>query len=297
MAVGSTPLLYHYTNNEGLAGILGKGELWLSHIMFLNDTREFKHACDVLAYNVRNYPQKYKEMWIENQCREEQFDSMIDNMHEKSSYEYVSKRYNPWRGHQFIFSMTQQKNALSQWRAYGNGEYAIEFDFKNIVGRHDINLVRVIYSGEKGEIIDEDVQNALGSFFESHIRHIHDDGRIDTEVFHDGIDDIIINLLQKDFFARHKNDGFAEEQEWRLVKYVGKDNESIFFTRGNKYPKPRFIIEESSQDKSILSAISGVMCGPGLDLDLLKVVMSMIKPDNSTSHIQLSSSKVPYQSY
>jgi len=46
------PLIYHYTNDIGLDGILDKGELWLTDASQLNDPSEilygFSHILDLL---------------------------------------------------------------------------------------------------------------------------------------------------------------------------------------------------------------------------------------------------------
>ena len=41
-------ILYHYTDQEGLLGIIGKKEIWASHTQYLNDQREFRHAIELV---------------------------------------------------------------------------------------------------------------------------------------------------------------------------------------------------------------------------------------------------------
>lgn len=38
------PVLYHYTNQKGLLGILDSKEIWASHTQYLNDANEFRYA-------------------------------------------------------------------------------------------------------------------------------------------------------------------------------------------------------------------------------------------------------------
>jgi hypothetical protein len=38
------PIIYHYTNDAGLRGILESGKLWLTDIFNLNDPSELSHA-------------------------------------------------------------------------------------------------------------------------------------------------------------------------------------------------------------------------------------------------------------
>ena len=37
-------LLYHYTGQKGLEGILGSKSIWATHVKFLNDESEFVHG-------------------------------------------------------------------------------------------------------------------------------------------------------------------------------------------------------------------------------------------------------------
>jgi C-terminal processing protease CtpA/Prc len=40
--------LYHYTKQAGLLGIIRKKEIWATHTQYLNDTREFLHAVQLI---------------------------------------------------------------------------------------------------------------------------------------------------------------------------------------------------------------------------------------------------------
>jgi hypothetical protein len=40
--------LYHYTSQKGLLGILEHDNLWMTNILYLNDSSEFKHTLDLV---------------------------------------------------------------------------------------------------------------------------------------------------------------------------------------------------------------------------------------------------------
>ncbi len=40
--------LYHYTSQKGLLGILDTGKLWMTDILYLNDSSEFSHTIDLV---------------------------------------------------------------------------------------------------------------------------------------------------------------------------------------------------------------------------------------------------------
>ena len=53
--VGDEPgpgLLYHYTDQKGLSGIIDSGNIWATHFRFLNDTSERLEALDFITKSV-----------------------------------------------------------------------------------------------------------------------------------------------------------------------------------------------------------------------------------------------------
>ena len=58
------PIIYHYTNDVGLRGILETGKLWLTDIFNLNDPSElrhgFSHMVNILNSKAVNGPQESK---------------------------------------------------------------------------------------------------------------------------------------------------------------------------------------------------------------------------------------------
>lgn len=107
-------IIYHYTNDIGLRGILETGQIWLSDIFCLNDPSELRHgvslAVDVLSSKADRGPPESK----------------IFARHFSEFYE----RGMQGTAHYFVCSFSLDGNDLGQWRAYAdNGRgYAIGFD-------------------------------------------------------------------------------------------------------------------------------------------------------------------------
>ena len=51
-------ILYHYTSQKGLLGILQTKKLWMTNILYLNDSSECIHTIDLLKSEV----EKRKEL-------------------------------------------------------------------------------------------------------------------------------------------------------------------------------------------------------------------------------------------
>jgi len=111
------PILYHYTNDVGLRGILETEKLWLTDILSLNDPSELSHglklAVDVLKSKAADGPPESKLF--------------------AAGFEEVIRLGKVQRsGDYFICCFSANGNDLGQWRAYAdNGRgYALGFDAK-----------------------------------------------------------------------------------------------------------------------------------------------------------------------
>ena len=109
-------IIYHYTNDVGLRGILETGQLWLSDIFNLNDPSElshgFSHAVNILSGKAEKGPPE-SQTFAKN---------------------FATFHQGGMRGtaHYFVCSFSADGDDLGQWRAYAdNGRgYALGFDAK-----------------------------------------------------------------------------------------------------------------------------------------------------------------------
>ena len=107
-------LIYHYTNDLGLKGILETGQIWLTDIFKLNDPSELSHgvsfAVDALSERAANGPSEAQK-----------FAKLFADFHERGIQETA---------HYFVCSFSSNGDELGQWRAYAdNGRgCALGFD-------------------------------------------------------------------------------------------------------------------------------------------------------------------------
>jgi hypothetical protein len=111
-------LIYHYTNNAGLMGIVEKGELWLTNAAFLNDPRELEHGVEPALRRIEAASREGRQelaWFVEPLGR-----SLRENLSEIA--------------HCFICSFSREHDDLGQWRGYGDtGKgYAIGFEAKTL---------------------------------------------------------------------------------------------------------------------------------------------------------------------
>lgn len=113
-------IIYHYTNDAGLRGILETGQLWLSDIFNLNDPSElshgFSHAVNILGSMAEKGPPE----------------SQVFAKHFAAFHEGGMRG----TAHYFVCSFSGNGDDLGQWRAYAdNGRgYALGFDARELEG-------------------------------------------------------------------------------------------------------------------------------------------------------------------
>jgi hypothetical protein len=118
------PIIYHYTNDVGLRGILESGQLWFTDIFNLNDPSELRqglsHAVSILKAMAANGP-------LESKAFAEYFGGFERRGGLQKSGQY------------FICCFSEHGNDLGQWRAYAdNGRgYALGFDSKDLEDAFD----------------------------------------------------------------------------------------------------------------------------------------------------------------
>lgn len=111
-------IIYHYTNDAGLRGILETGQLWLTDIFNLNDPSElthgFSHAVNILNSKAENGPP-------ESQIFAKNFAAFHQSGMQGTA-------------HYFVCSFSTDGDDLGQWRAYADNGcgYALGFDANSL---------------------------------------------------------------------------------------------------------------------------------------------------------------------
>src|SRR5438045_2830962 len=101
-------LLYHYTSQEGLLGIIQSSGLFLSDARFVNDASEISYGRDVFVDRLRRYiggsaDTRGKTVW---------------KHFTEASRARLEKQWEWSFDHFYVASFCTEGNLLSQWRAY-----------------------------------------------------------------------------------------------------------------------------------------------------------------------------------
>ena len=258
-------LLYHYTTQKGLIGIIEKRSIWASKVQHLNDTQEFKLALN-LAKKALEKKSKDAENAIQNKI-----DQMIEDLEEIPSINV------------FVCSFTEEDDLLSQWRAYssfGNG-YAIGFSSKILQQRHGFFLAKCIY--------EENIQKAV---IDQLVEETLDNKKgIDSAV---GIYDPrlgFINCLVS-LAPMIKHSSFKEEAEWRLIS--GPKAIGLQFRPGRSTIIPYVDFQFCAKDAASLCKI---ITGPSPEPELKKAAVQSLLLYNGFTNCEVKESSVTYRDW
>jgi hypothetical protein len=108
-------ILYHYTTQDGLLGILLGHTIWATHSQYLNDKSEYLYALNLIREGAK------ERRLVADEAERGALDLIIDRARDYLASINVC-----------VCSFSSVHDSLSQWRAYGGStsSYAIGFDRK-----------------------------------------------------------------------------------------------------------------------------------------------------------------------
>ena len=316
MTIYSDDAIFHYTNADGLFGILTKKEIWSTAYFTTNDESELAAVEGILAdlckerttqlvsdkheyvdifrkhgINIFEYPKEFEKIW---------FDTMLETFviyitcfcRAKSELEF-------------------QDGLLSQWRGYGGtGGYALQFSHSKLTDW----TTKTLINKENHKYVFHDVYYSLDNPFKEIVLNYKDffqetymnylDRAVmslqELEKGHEPIENNSGFILPDNFtgplFAlllyriQTKNSHFSEERECRMSIFLDPLDDIEFFIK-NGVIVPHTKTPQASE--SFMDCIEGVIIGPGANQQVrYQGVQQLLKSLNMEIEVRLS--KIPY---
>jgi hypothetical protein len=129
-------LLHHYTDHDGLIGIIESGALWATHIGCLNDETEIRYVRDLMGALAERLRQEFADDWAAGVVCD-------------AVAALASSGTSP---DTFVTSLCDDGDNLSQWRGYGT--YAIGVDRETlfaVANAQNAHLIRLMYGKDEQE--------------------------------------------------------------------------------------------------------------------------------------------------
>jgi hypothetical protein len=261
--------LFHYTNANGLLGIMGHGKIWASSAYNLNDSGEFRYALSLISDHIRRY---------------------LKHVHgpDNRIFGEIQEGLPALARHvqAYVASFSEHGDLLSQWLAYsgtGNG-YAVGFDDRHfaIAKQAGFTLVRCVY--------EEEEQQTLASAV--------------TEILVEHLQEEDMAKLSKALAAAvaMKHPGFRQESEWRLVKTVAIGmglSKEVLFRQGRNGVVPYLEAPLSAEPPLLPEAIT---IGPNTDMESASISLNTLLDSNGLfpilghRRVKVAPSSTPYRS-
>lgn len=271
-ALAPPPVLYHYTTQTGLLGILEKDSLWATKIHFLNDSSEYALAFDLASDVLRKRIKTEKNS--NNRKRLECLLSVVPNLAELNIC---------------VVSFTEVPDSLGQWRAYGGmgRGYALGFHGNRLQSQAKDQycaLAKCIYAERKQrQVITELIQETMKTDFPT---------EYESERPSPPGGDFMVHLSRLAPLLKHR--AFREEKEWRVISRAIAAPR-LNFRPGRSTVVPYFQFELGSKKPGYLTSLT---VGPGPEMKLaLGALQPLAVRWDLHKHVQLIASQVPYRNW
>lgn len=280
------PFLAHYTSISTVESILKKKEVWFSNPLLMNDWEElrfgmnegkkqfFEHAgiCDALE------PERLKILHDTFSLYYNQF----DNQHALDVYVFCLSHHNP----------KNSDGSLSMWRGYGadGAGAAIVFDTAklNNLPNSALRIGKVEYASvEKRRALLSNILETFSNCLKS----------IEIPNTYLGLASWVLFQRIKLFALYTKHDGFAAEEEWRVVYLKEFDANGDFDSmidyaigRNGVEPKLKLSLNEKHGLQEvgvpITEMIGQLILGPSLSTPLAKASFERMLDKNDLSSLK-----------
>lgn len=292
--IPATPL-YHYTSQEGLLGMLKTKKLWMTNILYLNDSSEYTHALDMvkseLENRIKNLP-PVDGVWSalgEDEKKHVVYSELL-TLYGSTYLIQLTQVY--------VFSLSMEGDDLGQWRGYcpKEGGFCVEFE-TGAIERVIKNgkLVPCVYlPKEKNQIIEKNFTDAEAYFkpanqlFTVCKKQMKEDDHKIIEALH--------NVKLAEIFASLKHESFKNEKEYRIIRSGPKVKpEDKRYRKGNSMLIP--YVEEEILNSEGKLPISKIIVGPTPHPALSKLAVENFLESNGYQNIKVQISEIPYRAW
>lgn len=218
------PVLYHFTDAVGLAGILGNRILWASLISALNDCSELQYGLHLAADLLEGWKKKHSGAFLEE---------ALACLHVPVSPPQSNTIASNAEAQPFVVSLCGHIDKGVHWLHYGLAGKGVALGFaSDSIVVPPFRLLRVEYTRQKQEKQIAGLFKRIQSFV----------GDKPNSRGRDKVGALIFATLMRILAAGLKDKSFSEEEEWRLVTTsISRIEEPIPAGEGCPPPKYRVV--------------------------------------------------------
>lgn len=255
-------IIYHYTDINGLLGMIVTGKIWATHVSRLNDSSEYHHGTKIVADCVRNaMPASSKPL--------------VDKIH--SEFKRVET---------YVASYSTKHDLLSQWRSYSGGKvgYCFGLATDGIATLDDSTplLEPVIYKDSLAQQVISRMVNRVDEYLQN-----NQFGEVEVGFLLGMVGGTLANLA-----CTIKHPKFEEEDEYRQFYQPGATSLQL----EKKFRNGRFgltpYVEVPFIEEGRLP-LRSVTIGPCQDADLEIYIIKPLLEKHSYLNVEVLVSEIP----
>lgn len=265
----SPSIIYHYTDDRGLHGILQSGELWFTQIFDLNDPSEMQHGFSIghrlLLSALPDAATTARETI-----------TTVDRVTSMDNLKF------------YTCSFSTDKDELGQWRAYaddGKG-YAVGFDARSMVDSNDLSLFAVRYD-------DKSLTEKLKRVIAAAMPFIKKYGATASPSPEADALTVVLASLSSSLMmtsSLYKHEDYKSENEFRLLlKHVSKYT-PVFRMR------PYFLVKYIKYPFRTHHPIKEIVVGPSTAETSRQFAHDCLKAYYNDKDVAITQSSIPYRS-
>jgi Protein of unknown function (DUF2971) len=279
--------LYHYTNVEGLVGILNSGSIHFTNNRFLNDEWEGKYLYKILDELIEEDKQ-YKI--VKTLCN-----TLFNDFMFKHDF--------------YISSFCQKPDLLTMWNRYTNGNgVCLEFEMpssaKTIAKLNkiidEISLIKVTYNYKKNKNsikkIADEIRLLLAKIYESNIDKFKNEDRdviqIGKILFNEAANPFIKLFIDSAFMKHH---AYKDEVEYRFAMTESVSPKFIKDNVAQKISNKGVLIEYVPIKFDIQKVLKSVLLHPASEKAHLDGITCFIKRKFPNLNIEVTKSNIPFR--
>ncbi|EIY5121373.1 DUF2971 domain-containing protein [Klebsiella quasipneumoniae] len=271
--------IFHYTDLNGLKGIIEGNSLWATNIHFLNDKNEYVHGYRCFRNTIEYLDDVINGVPIKKLL----IQAMNNHVHTHNNLEDFKSN------NVYSISFCRGNDQLSQWRGYASLQgVCIEFDEDALIQGIDSDGLSflhndVMYTNESSTV---EVTDKINKLFETISQSTT------------GLDDSFLSYMRINYLIESnipffKNLGFSEEKEFRFVFSPSFMFSEVNFRVGAYGLIPFLDIKMKENSKL---PIKKIIIGPSKDRELLEMGINLFLQKNGYAGIPVDFSSVPYRS-
>jgi hypothetical protein len=210
-------ILYHYTSQDGLLGVVQSKTIWASKIQYLSDSQEFALALDLARHALERR-------------RSADLSSSETELVTRMTADIERKE----RVNICVCSFSEEGDLLSQWRAYCSPGPGFSLGFKSgtlrsLADRQNFFLAPCVYDWRiQDQIVEELIEETISAFSLEESK-TNASGQ-ESESIEKASWSFATKLATYAPLIKHLS--FSKEKEWRLISHHISSSDAKFGYRG-----------------------------------------------------------------